>query len=203
MRELTSGFKAAIAAGQVRVGLLCEINYPDLPVRAWTGIGDLEWNSKTWKGVGDFGSVSAIQEKTGPQAGNIKIGLSGVLSSMRALALENSSANCITTVWLAAFEETEGVWSVIDDPWKPFSGITDVHRIAASTIEVNVETWLARLKRAKISRYTHQEQQRRFPTDLGLEYAGDVAIAPFYFGSATPLGMVQPVPRHFSQVGNS
>ena len=188
MRDLTTAFKVAAALKEKRVGMICEIDYADTPVRAWTGLGDLTWDSKTWKGLGDLAGVSAIQERTGPEAGTMKLSLRAVAPEMRAIALANASAGRSVKVWLALFDEADGVWSVIADPWLAFSGISDVHRIAKSIIEVSVETWLSRLKQPKISRYSHQEQQRMFPGDMAGVYAGEVGTVPLYWGSPTPLG---------------
>jgi len=188
MRNLTSAFKTAIGSQEVLIGAIVEIDYPDNPVRAWSGVGELEWDGKTWTGVGDVGQISAIMEKAGAQAGAVKLTLNGVPPEARARALENSSASRVMRFWLAAFEEDEaGVWSVLPDPWKVFQGLTDVHKLHAGAIEVNIETALTRLRQAKIARYTHQEQQRHFPGDMGCEYGASVNEKPFYWGSPTPM----------------
>jgi hypothetical protein len=183
MRALTTAFRSAIAGATVRVGLLCLIDYPSTPLRVWTGQGDLAWDGHTWKGLGNLGSVSAIQERFGAQAGNITLTLAGVAPELRALALADASAGRSVRLWLAAFD---AAWAVIPDPWEPFAGTTDVHRILDGTIEVNVETWLARLRLSRVSRYTHEDQQRHFPGDRGLEHGATVGNKPFYWGTAAP-----------------
>lgn len=189
MRSLTEAFLTAISAGAVRIGLIVEVDYPVTPLRAWTGVGDLSWDAKTWKGIGDLGNISAIQERAGPDAGNVTLTLAAVTQQMRSLALANASAGRAVRVWLAAFDEdVTGAWSVIDDPWQPFEGISDVHRIVGSVIELSVETELARLRQAKTARYTHEEQQRHFPGDMGFQFAGVVADQPIYWGVASPVG---------------
>ena len=194
MRDIPTAFKTLVALAEQRVGVLCEIMYPDTPVRAWTGLGDLTWDGKTWKGLGDLAGISAIQERTGPQAGTMKLSLTAVAPEMRAIALANASAGCAVSVWLALFDETDGVWSVVADPWLAFSGISDVHRIAASILAVPVAPWLSRLKQPKISRYTHQEQQRYFPGDMFFVYASEVQNIPLYWGSPTPVGALKLTP---------
>jgi hypothetical protein len=188
MRPLTNAFKTAIDGTVVLIGAIVELDYPDTPVRAWTGIGDLNWDGKVWSGIGDFGEISAIMEKAGAEAGQVKLAMSGVPTEARTRALQNTSASRAMRFWLAAFAEDPGTgtWSVLPDPWKAFSGLTDVHKIHAGAIEVTVETALARLKYPKIARYNHAEQQRHYPGDLGCEYGASVNEKPFYWGSPTP-----------------
>lgn len=187
MRDLTTAFKTAVAAGEVRVGMLCELDYPTTPLRAWTGIGDLVWDSKTWQGTGDFGTISAIQEKAGPTAGNVTLTVSGVPASLRAIALANTNSSRTARVWLAVFAEDEaGLWSVISDPWKAFQGKTDIHTLGAGQITVNVETALARVRMSRIYRYTDQDQRRHFPNDTAGRYGASVNQEPFYWGSNAP-----------------
>jgi len=189
MRTLTDAFKTAIAGGTVRVGLICEVDYPTV-MRCWTGIGDLSWGGQTWKGIGNLGNISAVQELLGPQAGSVKLSLAGVAPEMRALALANTSAGCLTKIWLACFTEAPitGIWSVIDAPWQCFSGTSDTHKISGGVIELTVETDLARLKQSKVSRYTNQEQQRHWPDDTGFRFGATIGDAQLYWGTAAPVG---------------
>jgi hypothetical protein len=127
-------------------------------------------------------------ERAGAEAGQVKLKMNGVPAEARARALQNTSASRKMRFWLAAFQEDAGTgaWSVLPDPWKAFAGLTDVHTVQSGAIEVNVETALARLKYAKIARYTNQEQQRHYPGDLGCQYGATVNETPFYWGTATP-----------------
>jgi len=192
MRTLTDAFKTAIAAsgGTVNVGLLCEINYPDTPVLAWTGHGNITWDAKTWAGIGDLGDVTTIDHKPGPVAGHTKLTLNGVNSALVTLGLLETSQLSRVSLWLAAMTETTGTWAVIDDPLQIFRGIVDTHRIIEGddydTIEVNVETFLARLTRQRIVRLTHAEQTRRFPGDLGEIYAGRISEGSLDWGMPIP-----------------
>jgi hypothetical protein len=188
MRPLTNAFKTATAAREVLIGAIVELDYPSNPVRAWSGTGDLVWAGHTWAGVGDFAEISAIVEKAGAEAGQVKLKMTGVTAAARARALQNTSASRKMRFWLAAFQEDPGTgaWSVLPDAWKAFSGLTDVHTVQSGAIEVNVETALARLKYAKVARYTDQEQQRHYPGDLGCQYGATVNETPFYWGSPTP-----------------
>ncbi len=193
MRSLTTDFKTAIASDLVRIGLLCEIDYPGAPLRAWTGQGSITWASKTWYGVGDLGGISAVQETTATQANNVIISISGISSANLALALADSSQRRRASLWLALFEEdVGGDWDIIADPWRIRRGWTDVHKIlvsgATAHIEVSVESVLARLRVARTRRYTMHDHQRLFPTDTGMRHRESIGRSPLYFGGPAGAG---------------
>ena len=192
MRALTTDFKTALAADVLRVGLLCEIDYPTTPLRCWTGQGSLSWDSKTWLGVGDLGGISAVRESSAPQATNVTLEISGITSTSLALALAETSQRRRATLWLALFEEVAGDLNVLGDPWRIRRGWTDVHKIIdtgkTATIQVSVESLFARLRIPRTMRYTDAEQQRLFPGDTGMRYAAAIGTRPIYWGVAPPSG---------------
>jgi hypothetical protein len=189
MRPLGDTFKAAIVGREVLVGCFCFIDYPTTPLRAWSGVGNISWSSQTWAGVGDFGGFSAITERAGPTAGNTTLTLNGVKDALINLGQLDTSQERLVELYLAAMTETDGVWAVAEG-WRFFRGRTDVHKIVEGieyhTIEVAVETFLATLRRPRILRYTHAEQQRLHPGDRGFEYAGKINATPANWGVSTP-----------------
>lgn len=189
--NLTEDFLTAIAAGEVPLGVIVEIDYPSTPLRVWSGPTTLVWDSKNWLGVGDLGGISAVQEVAKLQASPMALELSGVPSSNVALALANTSQRRRATVWLASFTISElGVWSVIDDPYRVRRGWTNTHDgligVKTASIKCNVEGPLTRLRKSPPMRYTHEDQQRQFPADTGNRYAGTIGDNPIYWGTAAP-----------------
>ncbi|MBW7896507.1 MAG: hypothetical protein H3C27_15475 [Opitutaceae bacterium] len=195
MRSLGSTFKTRVAAREILVGCFCFIDYPTTPLRAWSGTGDLSWNSQTWKGVGDFGGFSAITERVGPEAAATKLTLNGIKDELVNLALLDTSRLRLVELHLAVMTETAGVWAV-EDAWRFFRARTDVHRIIEGkefhTIEVALETFLATMRRPRVVRYTNAEQQRLYPGDRGMEYAGKINLTPLTWGAATPAAATAP-----------
>lgn len=190
-RDLTSGYRTALAAAQKYVGILVEIAY-DTPLRVWSGPANLSWDSKTWAGLGDFASMSAITEKIGARADMMKLTLNGVPLDRVALALADTSQGREVNIWAALFTLVEGVWTVIPDPALIAWGETDVHEIIEDdesetySIEVAVETPLARLTLINALRYTVADHQRLFPGDLFFEYAPQVAEQVLFWPTAEP-----------------
>lgn len=182
MRPLSPEFKAAMVQGRVRVALLAEIMYPT-PVRMWTGIGDLAWNSHTWTGVGVFGGISSIQERGGALAGTVTLKLSAIPSEFLALAMGDANQGCRVSVWLSLFDEN---WDVIGNPWRAVRGKTDVHRInvggKSGDISVTVITPMTGLKRPRVRLWTDADQQRHHPGDKFFEHGASMAERPLYWG---------------------
>lgn len=53
---------AAIAGPYFHPVILAEIDWPGAPLYAHSGRGDITWGSRTWAGVGEFGSVDVPEE---------------------------------------------------------------------------------------------------------------------------------------------
>lgn len=193
MRNLTTAHKTQLTAKVKYVGVFVEIDYTPTPLRAWTGLGDILWDSKTWKGVGALGGISAITEKVGIRAGKLTLTLSGIPAEHKTIALADTSQNRAVKIWVATFTVTAGVWSVVDAPNLMERGDTDVHEIIESgsdnetcAIEVSVETPLSRLSILSVLRNNHEDQQLDFPGDKGFEYAADVAEQVLYWPNPEP-----------------
>ena len=188
MRPMTSAQRAKLAAKVKYVGLFVEIDYTPTPLRAWTGLGNMAWDSKTWTGIGKLGGISVITEKVGIRAGKLTLTLSGIPSEHKTIALDDASQNRSVKVWVATFDVSGTTWTVVDAPTMMERGETDVHEIIEQgtendtcTIEVSVETPLSRLTILSILRYSHEDQQLDFPGDRGFEYAAQVAEQVLYW----------------------
>lgn len=189
-RQQTSAQRAALSAKVKYVGLLVEIAYSPTPLRVWTGYGSIAWDSKTWAGIGDFGSMSAVTEKVGARADMMKLTLNGVPSDKIATAFAEGNKKREVNIYIATFSVSAGVWSVIDAPDIIAWGETDVHEIVENdpycSIEVNVETPLARLAIINCLRYTLADHQRLFPEDLLFDAAEKVAEQVLYWPNIEP-----------------
>lgn len=189
-RTLTTAHKTHLTAKVKRVGLLVEIDYTPTPVRVWTGRNNITWDSKTWTGLGEFGSISAITEKVGVRAGSLKLTLNGVPSASIARSLDDAQQKRSVKIWVATFTESGGVWSVVADPNRMEWGETDVHEIIEDegnyTIEVMVETPLSRLQLLSVLRATSEDQARHFPGDTFFDFAPQVAEQVLYWPDVEP-----------------
>jgi hypothetical protein len=136
----------------------------------WTGVGDLVWNSHTYKGVGEFGSVSTIQEGSEVQADGIKLTLSGVPTDLLNEGLNEVMQGKLAQVYLG-FLDNNGT---LIDPIPLFIGLIDEPEIDISTetakITISVENRVSDLNRNRGNRYTDARQRARYPNDASLKY---------------------------------
>ena len=175
-RNLSDPLLTALGQTVLRPAILVEIETVSGTVRVWSGMGSLYWGggsppANEFLGVGELGSISAIGETRDIRAEGITLRLSGIPTDMISLALTDAQPGLPVRVWIAALTETG---AIIVDPYLAFSGLTDAISMMESgttaTIVIAAESELIRLQRANESRYTHDDQQRRFPGDLGFEF---------------------------------
>ena len=62
----------------VRPIILTEFDFGETVDRAWSGIGQLSWDSKIWYGAGNLGKVSTVEETTELKATGASFQLSGI-----------------------------------------------------------------------------------------------------------------------------
>lgn len=170
-RALTTGLETETLAAKINVLLLGFFDFASGAVRVWNGYGQLSWGGNTYEGLGEFVSVSAIEEAVDLAARGVTFQLTGVPSSLIALVLADAYQGREASLWMGAMSDAG---AVVVDPFKIFSGRMDVMEIMdtgdTSIITLNAENRLIDLRRIRESRYTDAEQQRLYPGDRGCEY---------------------------------
>lgn len=193
MRNITADMLAEFSSGRVHPAILGEMYFDSATVRMWTGIGAIEWGDKEFLGGGNFIGVSPIEETQDNEAKGIVVSLNGIPSSLIAGALLEKSRGRPFRLYLAsvltrasvATEQDPGVVftedgghvllenQFVDSPYRIFSGLMDVMEFVdngeTASIRLSVENALIIGQRAKISRYTSEQQKSMFPNDAGLD----------------------------------
>lgn len=174
-RSLTAGVQSAIADDQVRPFLLFEGEFVSGTIRAWNGIGDLAWSSYTWSGVGSLINISAIEEASDVKASGITVVLNGVSQTNISLALSDCRQGKPGKIWIG-FMNTSN--AIISDPYLVFDGRLDTANIDEgaefASVSLSYESRLIDLQKPRNIRYTHEEQQRLFAGDMGLEFVASL-----------------------------
>lgn len=165
--------------------LLAFFDFPTEPVRAWSGIGTLSWDGADWVGVGTLGEVAAIEETLEVKATGGEFRLSGVPSDLLLEVSQTPLQGRPVKLWLSFMAED---WlSLAAEPVLIFQGrmdtleITDGGRTAA--IVLRAENRLRDLERARIRRYTTEDQASEYPGDLGFAYVPDLQEFEIHWGS--------------------
>lgn len=171
-RDITTALGDALQAERVQPIILAKINTAGGDFLAWSGIGDITFNSEVYTGIGTLGGISEVEENTDIGAAGITFTLSGIPSDMLAIVLSDVQQNRPATVWLGALDLSTS--ALIADPYQLFSGFTDVPSIdegaETSSIALTAENKLIDLERARTRRYTTEDQQIDDATDLGFDF---------------------------------
>lgn len=188
-RSLTAEMLAALAAESVPLTLLVELQFGSGTVNLCNLDYDVTYNGTTWLGAGRVGRISEVQESEDVQAYGVSLTLSGVDSSLLAIALGEDYQGRTVRIWLAAFDTS---YAVIDAPYLVYRGRMDSMRISAGqqgVITLNCEGRLADFQRARVRRYNSADQQMVYPADKFFEYVPQLASGQaIYWGSAAPAG---------------
>lgn len=171
-RDLTVAMAAAIADPNVRPLLLFEALYGDTTVRYWTGIGNLDWNSQTWQGVGTLIECSEVDETDDVKAQGITLKVRGVTAGDIEVALAELRGGKSGSIRLALLDDAG---AIINAPKVMFRGRLDVAEIddtdpETPVINLGYEHELVDLERPREWRFTHEHQQQLYPGDTGLRF---------------------------------
>ena len=170
-RTLTTSMRNALVADTVRpiylVRMVFDSSESPAELNLWSGVGDLSYDGETYLGVGDLLGISEIKESADISATGMNISLTGVKSSLIAVAKDHEYQGRPLTVRLGAFNSSG---SLVADPIIIFSGFMDTMTIAEageySTISISVENKLIAFEKSKIRRYTAEDQKIDYPLKL-------------------------------------
>lgn len=172
MRSLSAGVRTAIAASVIRPAYLVSLEFGVTTVLYLSDRArSISWNSKTWQGNGWLRPIRTFQETSEVRATGCEITLTGDVTEIVALCLNDARLSNKGTVYLGFLDANE---DLIADPYLVFRGTLDVPTIVNNggelTITLSYESELRGLDRQNEFRYTDQSQQAIYPGDKGFEY---------------------------------
>lgn len=185
-RALTALFRTETLASQLSPALFALLDFQSGAVRVWSGLGTKTWNGNSYTGLGNFGSVSSVEETTDVRANSIAFQLTGVPTALIATVLADNYQGRTAKLWVGSLDASG---NVIADPYLIFAGRMDNIEIDegpnTSVIRVFAESRLIDLQRSKERRFTHEDQQNDYPGDLGLKFMPTANSKPFVWGGET------------------
>lgn len=172
-RALDPETKIAFGQNAVHLALLVYADFPDGEVRIWTGAGTLVAEGEQWTGVGALLSIEDVTETTDSAQNGMAVKLSGIPSPIFTSITLGNYQNRRAEVHLIVFDAN---MEAIGSPVPLFRGLMDSDSVKDTGPEVSVtiycESAMSDQLRPRIFRYTHEDQQTRYPdaNDKGLEY---------------------------------
>lgn len=177
-RTVPAAILTALAQPEVEPFYAVEALFDSGPVRLWTGYGDRTIDGDTYTGAGSLLNIDGIGEVADLSAKSITVSLSGNLTSLVSLALQEPYQRRKCRVLF-------GVTSVSDFV-EVFSGQLNTMKIEdsgeTSTISVLVDSKLVELERSSNRRYTSESQKSRYAGDTFFDYVSAIQDAEIIWG---------------------
>ena len=173
-RDITAAAKTASAAEVALPVTFVRLAYDSGVVRASSADRDFTFDSETYLGLGNFGSVSVIEESAEVKANGVSCTLSGVPSEFIADALNEDYQGRDAKIFLGFLDAD---YALIDDPLLAFHGRIDTQDIGLggdAQISVTLESRLIDWERPRVRRYTNEDQQNEYSDDKGLEFVSQM-----------------------------
>lgn len=182
MKTLNAGATTALGLASVPLAMLVDMALT-VPFRVNTSSWNLVYGGNTYNGLGGLGGIESIEESPGEVKG-LRFELSGVPSSVIALALGEVVQGKAVTVYTAIFDRT--TYQVLDTIAE-WAGRLDTFVIVEQgetcTLQATAEHLGIDLLRPNIVRYSNDDQQRLFPGDVGFQYVNDQSDVPIVWPS--------------------
>ena len=202
MRLLASDFSAVLDDAHTRIFWLVALEF-STPLYLHTDIGDITFDSHTWQGVGDLGSVQQIDETSDLAAPGARISLNGLNPDITARARTELYSGKPADIYLAARDAASG--DLVDDPVHILGAtmeqmtITDGPEVGA--IELLLEDERAIFDRSPNILMSNAQQQERYTGDLCFEFLPDLQELDIQWGlgRTVDLGRRNPAPQYPGQ----
>lgn len=171
-RTLSPEAITALSSDSPRFVVLVRIATPSLTLRMTSDTGPVSFGGETYM-PGTLGGIGAVREGSDMAETTIGIDFSGVDLPTLAVAASPDFINSPVSVWLLV-EGGGQSGSVL-----LFSGFTagapNISYGQESRVMVQCKGKFAALDRPRTERYADQDQQRKYPGDLGMQYASTVS----------------------------
>lgn len=181
--DATPAFISAIQSAYVKPALFVQVNFTTGPVYVWSGAGSITWNGITWTGVGQFGSVSMIEEGADVQARGIVLTLSGIDPTLLGDVLNDYAQGLPALVYLGLFDASN---DLIANPITCWSGRTDQPTLTMSgetgSLSIACENRLVEMNVSVQRRYSNEDQQLDYPTDQGFSFVNSIQDVTIFWG---------------------
>lgn len=154
----------------------------DTPIYLHSGLGTISYEGNDYLGVGEFGGVSSVEETEAVVPSSIVLQLSGLSSSLFAEALNASNYGDKVTLYVA-YRNDDG--TLVDDPWVFYRGRVEsanLTRGADNSIRITVQHDLAVLNQQTGTKFTDEEQQKRYSGDTAFSRVQQMQLVQLIWG---------------------
>lgn len=171
MRDLHPDFATKIQEREVSPALMVFLDLDGMPLRAWTGLGTIQYAGEDWLGFGMLGNVEPVEEYSDIRAGQVVLTLTRIpnesLSDLGDLVFKRRAAEIYLALFVGDSRELVGVELLM-------RGTMDTLTLSrspdGSTIKLRLANELAKLRESWGTLYTDPYQQAIYPGDTALRF---------------------------------
>lgn len=171
MRGMTTGALAAANAEVVARVLAVDLDFPSAHVRLNSSMTSIVLGGEEFLGVGQMGSITAVEESVELKSYGIQLRLSGIPRDAMLSALTEAYQGRRATVWEVLLNPS--TLQPIAEPIVIFRGRMDQMNGTfgrEAVVTLSLENRLRDWERPRLSRYTTEDQRRTYPDDLGFAF---------------------------------
>jgi hypothetical protein len=164
--------------------ILVRFDFPE-PLYVHSRTGEIEYDGNTYLGMGEFGSIAAINEDNELSAQRVSMTLSNIdgywNSKVLTDGMQYQNKKCY--IYLALLDEQR---EIIGEPiiiMKGTTGNLTFTDSSESAISIEVANYFTTWNRTANLRYTDTQQRELYPNDTGLRFVQDTLKAVLWRGS--------------------
>lgn len=181
-RGLSAPTLTAASAAHVRPIVFVKLELDSGTLYLHNAVGTYTWGSQTWTGVGALGSIGEIEEGLDLSPYAVALGLNALDPSLVTVATTEEVFNRRVTIYIGLLDDNG---ALVADPHERWSGSGDSMSIrlgGEDGIALNCENDFRFFDQANGSRFTDEDQQRRYPGDLFFEFLPQMIDAKVFWG---------------------
>jgi len=175
-RGLSPSVLDALRSTTVRLVTFAKLSFSSEVMYVHDGLGTYNWGDQNWLGVGDFGSISSVEEGAEISPYSLNLTLSGLEADLISKTLNENYYMRPVDVYLGLLDEND---SLVDTPTQIWSGYMDVMSLTAGAsggdaITLTCESEMAKFDRSANLRYTDTMLKKRNASDKFFEFLKDI-----------------------------
>lgn len=175
-RAMASGNVAHINSRQTHPVMMANFQFTGSgPVYVHSGLGTITYDGNNYVGVGNYGGVEGLEETEALVPAPVRLSLSGLTSEFFTEALNAANYGDRVTLYVGYRDD---VGQLIDEPWIFYRGrvvSSQLTKGSENRVIITIQHVLAILRKKTNTRYTDEEQQRRYPGDNAFKHVEKVA----------------------------
>lgn len=183
MRTTTAAIDAALAAENIPLLLLVELDFESGTLYLTNAGCTATWNGHTWL-PNKLGKIDAIKEGSDLEANGAGFELNGTDLTLLSTVLDEDYQGRSAKLWVAPLTDQ---YQPISDPVLVYVGRMDSATInfgSTASISLATENRLIDMDRAKVRRFNSEDQAIDYPEDKGFDFVPGLVEGQIKWGVA-------------------